>query len=80
MIDMGIMERRKGIVKVKIKEKMKKGKGWKGNVILLRERVVRNVKKIKIKGVEKRGEMVEEMKFKEGKMRVIDENMGILKR
>ncbi|SPU59063.1 endonuclease/exonuclease/phosphatase family protein [Brucella melitensis] len=59
---------------------MPKGHGWHGNVLLLREGVVRNVQQLKLPGVEPRGALVADLQFPAGPLRVIAAHLGLLKR
>ncbi|AZH17515.1 endonuclease/exonuclease/phosphatase family protein [Brucella melitensis] len=80
LLDLGLLERRHGLVPVPITATMPKGHGWHGNVLLLREGVVRNVQQLKLPGVEPRGALVADLQFPAGPLRVIAAHLGLLKR
>ncbi|MGW6780493.1 endonuclease/exonuclease/phosphatase family protein [Brucella pseudogrignonensis] len=80
LLDLGLLERRHGLVPVPITSTMPKGHGWHGNVLLFREGVVRNVRQLALPGVEPRGALVADLQFASGPLRVIAAHLGLLKR
>lgn len=80
LLDLGLLERRHGLIPVPITSTMPKGHGWHGNVLLFREGVVRNVQQLKLPGVEPRGALVADLQFPAGPLRVIAAHLGLLKR
>nr|WP_210309017.1 endonuclease/exonuclease/phosphatase family protein [Ochrobactrum sp. CM-21-5] len=80
LLDLGLLERRHGLVPVPITSTMPKGHGWHGNVLLFREGIVRNVHQLKLPGVEPRGALVADLQFPAGPLRVIAAHLGLLKR
>ncbi|NKX15836.1 endonuclease/exonuclease/phosphatase family protein [Ochrobactrum pseudogrignonense] len=79
LLDLGLLERRHGLVPVPITSTMPKGHGWHGNVLLFREGVVRNVRQLALP-VEPRGALVADLQFASGPLRVIAAHLGLLKR
>ena len=80
LLDLGLLERRHGLIPVPITATMPKGHGWHGNVLLFRAGVVRNVQQLKLPGVEPRGALVADLQFPAGPLRVIAAHLGLLKR
>lgn len=80
LLDLGLLERRHGLVPVPITATMPKGHGWHGNVLLFREGVVRNVHQLSLPGVEPRGALVVDLQFAAGPLRIIAAHLGLLKR
>lgn len=80
LLDLGLLEKRHGLVPVPITSTMPKGHGWHGNVLLFREGVVRNVRQLALPGVEPRGALVADLQFSSGPLRVIAAHLGLLKR
>jgi endonuclease/exonuclease/phosphatase family metal-dependent hydrolase len=80
LLDLGLLERRHGLIPVPITSTMPKGHGWHGNVLLFREGIVRNVQQLKLPGVEPRGALVADLQFPAGPLRVIAAHLGLLKR
>jgi len=80
LLDLGLLEKRHGLVPVPITSTMPKGHGWHGNVLLFREGVVRNVRQLSLPGVEPRGALVADLQFASGPLRVIAAHLGLLKR
>lgn len=80
LLDLGLLERRHGLVPVPITATMPKGHGWHGNVVLFREGIVRNVHQLALPGVEPRGAVIVDLQFPAGDLRVIAAHLGLLKR
>lgn len=80
LLDLGLLEKRHGLVPVPITSTMPKGHGWHGNVLLFREGVVRKVQQLSLPGVEPRGALVADLQFSSGPLRVIAAHFGLLKR
>lgn len=80
LLDLGLLERQHGLVPVPITATMPKGHGWHGNVLLLREGVVNNIRQLKLPGVEPRGALVADLQFTSGPLRIIAAHLGLLKR
>ncbi|MFD1198457.1 endonuclease/exonuclease/phosphatase family protein [Brucella gallinifaecis] len=80
LLDLGLLEKRHGLVPVPITSTMPKGHGWHGNILLFREGVVRNVRQLALPGVEPRGALVADLQFSSGPLRVIAAHLGLLKR
>lgn len=80
LLDLGLLERQHGLVPVPITATMPKGHGWHGNVLLLREGVVNNIRQLKLPGVEPRGALVADLQFASGPLRIIAAHLGLLKR
>lgn len=54
--------------------------GWHGNLLLLREGAVRDVRNIRLPGVEPRGALVVDVDLKSGPLRVVAAHLGLLRR
>lgn len=80
LLDLGLLQRRHGLVPVPISTMSPSGHGWHGNVILFREGIVRNVQQLSLPGVEPRGALVVDLQFAAGPLRIIAAHLGLLKR
>ncbi|MGU3401257.1 endonuclease/exonuclease/phosphatase family protein [Brucellaceae bacterium D45D] len=80
LLDLGLLERRHGLLPVPITATTPKGHGWHGNVLLFREGLVRSVRQLKLPGVEPRGALVADLQFPAGPLRIIAAHLGLLKR
>nr|WP_254799606.1 endonuclease/exonuclease/phosphatase family protein [Falsochrobactrum sp. TDYN1] len=80
LLDLGLLERRHGLVPVPITATAPNGHGWHGNVLLFREGAVRNVRQLALPGVEPRGALVADLQFPSGPLRIIAAHLGLLKR
>lgn len=80
LLDLGLLERRHGLVPVPITATTPYGHGWHGNVLLFREGVVRNVRQLALPGIEPRGALVADLQFPSGPLRIIAAHLGLLKR
>jgi endonuclease/exonuclease/phosphatase family metal-dependent hydrolase len=54
--------------------------GWRGNIILARNRVVESVKRIKLPGLEPRGALIVDLELKGVPLRFIAAHLGLLRR
>lgn len=54
--------------------------GWRGNVILVREGVVRHVRRLMLPGVEPRGALLADLEIKGARLRVIAAHLGLFRR
>lgn len=54
--------------------------GWHGNLLLLREGAVRDVRHIRLPGVEPRGALVVDVDLRSGPLRVVAAHLGLLRR
>lgn len=54
--------------------------GWRGNVLLLREGDVRQVRRISLPGVEPRGALVVDVDLEAGPLRIVAAHLGLLRR
>lgn len=78
LLDLGWMERETGLVPVPISG-VTKAHGWHGNVILVREALVRDVHQVKLPGLEPRGALMTELELKDGSLlRIIAAHLGLL--
>lgn len=54
--------------------------GWHGNVLLVREGVVRRIRQLKLPGIEPRGALIADLEIKGVRLRVIAAHLGLLRR
>lgn len=80
LLDLGLLERRHGLIPVPITTTTAEGHGWHGNVLLFREGIVRNVRQLTLPGIEPRGALVADLQFPSGPLRIIAAHLGLLKR
>ncbi len=80
LLDLGLLERRLGLVPVPITAMSPRGHGWHGNVLLFREGMVKKVRQLSLPGVEPRGALVADLEFPAGRLRIIAAHLGLLKR
>ncbi|WP_112810080.1 endonuclease/exonuclease/phosphatase family protein [Ensifer sp.] len=79
LLDLEHLRREAHLVSVPISGFSTKGHGWHGNVLLLREGAVSDVKQLKLPGVEPRGALVVDLDLKIGPLRVIAAHLGLLR-
>ncbi|KXF79520.1 diguanylate cyclase [Paramesorhizobium deserti] len=80
LLDLDWLERTSGLVPVPINAMSPTGHGWHGNLILMRKGTVRNVRQLRLPGVEPRGALVVDFDFTGGKLRIIAAHLGLLRR
>jgi endonuclease/exonuclease/phosphatase family metal-dependent hydrolase len=79
LLDLEHLRREAHLVSVPISPFSEKGHGWHGNVLLLREGAVSDVRQLKLPGVEPRGALVVDLDLKVGPLRVIAAHLGLLR-
>lgn len=80
LLDLAWMERETGLVPVPVAG-VAKAHGWHGNVLFIREGVVRDVHQLKLPGLEPRGALMTELELRDGSpLRVIAAHLGLLNR
>ncbi len=80
LLDLAWMERETGLVPVPISGGTK-AHGWHGNVLFIREGIVRDVHQLKLPGLEPRGALMTELEMTDGTpLRVIAAHLGLLNR
>lgn len=80
LLDLDRLERESGLVPVPINAMSPTGHGWHGNLILTRKGTVRNVRQLRLPGVEPRGALVVDLDFTTGQLRIIAAHLGLLRR
>lgn len=78
LLDLPRLEREQGLVAVPVSGPL--GRGWHGNVLLVREAVVRDVHRIRLPGVEPRGALVVDLDLDAGPLRIVAAHLGLLRR
>ncbi|CAN7146743.1 endonuclease/exonuclease/phosphatase family protein [Rhizobium sp. LjRoot30] len=80
LLDLAHLERETGLVSVGAAG-FPKAHGWHGNVVLVRQGVVRDLHPVKLPGLEPRGAVVVEIDLKQGgSLRIIAAHLGLLRR
>ncbi|ASY62369.1 dioxygenase [Sinorhizobium sojae CCBAU 05684] len=79
LLDLEHLRREAHLVSVPISPFSEKGHGWHGNVLLLREGAVSNVRQLNLPGVEPRGALVVDLDLQVGPLRVIAAHLGLLR-
>ncbi|THK39887.1 endonuclease/exonuclease/phosphatase family protein [Ensifer sp. MPMI2T] len=79
LLDLEHLRREAHLVSVPISPFSAKGHGWHGNVLLLREGAVSDLRQLKLPGVEPRGALVVDLDLKAGPLRVIAAHLGLLR-
>lgn len=67
------------LVRVPVAGLSPKGHGWHGNMMLLREGSVRQVRQLTLPGIEPRGALVVDLDLAQGPLRVIAAHLGLLR-
>ncbi len=79
LLDLEHLRREAHLVSVPISPFSEKGHGWHGNVLLLREGAVSDVRQLNLPGVEPRGALVVDLDLQVGPLRVIAAHLGLLR-
>lgn len=79
LLDLEHLRREAHLVSVPISPFSEKGHGWHGNVLLLREGAVSDVRQLNLPGVEPRGALVVDLDLKVGPLRIIAAHLGLLR-
>lgn len=79
LLNLKFLERECGLLPVPISNAVK-NHGWHGNLLLFRDAVVRDVKQIRLPGVEPRGALVVDTDLTSGPLRIIAAHFGLLRR
>ena len=79
LLDLHRLERQTGLVPVP-GTGAANGHGWHGNLLLLREGTVRDVRPIRLPGVEPRGALVVDVDLAAGPLRIVAAHLGLLRR
>lgn len=78
LLDLAAIERDAGLVPVRIANGHS-GHGWHGNLILVRQGLVRDLRQIRLPGLEPRGALVVDIDLAMGPVRVVAAHLGLLR-
>ena len=78
LLDLAAIERDAGLVPVRVRNGHS-GHGWHGNLVLVREGIVCDVRQIRLPGLEPRGALVVDLDLAMGKVRVVAAHLGLLR-
>jgi endonuclease/exonuclease/phosphatase family metal-dependent hydrolase len=78
LLDLAAIERRAGLVPVAVTN-LHRGHGWHGNLVLVREGAVRDLRQIRLPGLEPRGALVVDIDLTAGPVRVVAAHLGLLR-
>lgn len=78
LLDLAAIERDAGLVPVRV-ENGHSGHGWHGNLVLVREGIVRGHRLIRLPGLEPRGAVVVDLDLAMGGVRVVAAHLGLLR-
>jgi endonuclease/exonuclease/phosphatase family metal-dependent hydrolase len=78
LLDLPTLEREAGLVPVPVTNGHS-GHGWHGNLVLVREGVVRALRQIRLPGLEPRGALVADLDLAMGPVRVVAAHLGLLR-
>ncbi len=78
LLDLGSLEAASDLVPVHQPESQ--SHGWHGNVLLVREGLIQDVRRIALPGVEPRGALLADLEIKGVRLRVIAAHLGLLRR
>lgn len=78
LLDLGAIERRAGLVPIPV-QNGHSGHGWHGNMVLVREGLLRGLHQIVLPGLEPRGALVADLELAAGPMRVVAAHLGLLR-
>ncbi|WP_439271126.1 endonuclease/exonuclease/phosphatase family protein [Pseudochrobactrum sp. HB0163] len=79
LLNLQELERNCGLLPVPIQTMSPSGHGWHGNLLLIRQGLVRNIHQVNLPGVEPRGAVIADIDLDEGPLRVIAAHFGLLK-
>jgi endonuclease/exonuclease/phosphatase family metal-dependent hydrolase len=78
LLDLAALERDAGLVPVPVRNGHS-GHGWHGNLVLVREGAVRDLRQIRLPGLEPRGALVADIDLRVGPVRVVAAHLGLLR-
>ena len=78
LLDLAEIERTAGLVPVAVTNGHR-GHGWHGNLVLVREGAVRDLRQIRLPGLEPRGALVADIDLTAGPVRVVAAHLGLLR-
>jgi endonuclease/exonuclease/phosphatase family metal-dependent hydrolase len=78
LLDLAAIERDAGLVPVRVRNGHS-GHGWHGNLVLVREGIVRDLHQIRLPGLEPRGAIVVDLDLAMGPVRVVAAHLGLLR-
>jgi endonuclease/exonuclease/phosphatase family metal-dependent hydrolase len=78
LLDLRALERDAGLVPVPVATRHS-GHGWHGNLVLVREGLVRDLRQIALPGLEPRGALVVDLDLAVGPVRVVAAHLGLLR-
>jgi endonuclease/exonuclease/phosphatase family metal-dependent hydrolase len=78
LLDLRALERDAGLVPVPVTNRHS-GHGWHGNLVLVREGLVRDLRQIALPGLEPRGALVADLDLAVGPVRVVAAHLGLLR-
>lgn len=79
LLDLAALERATGLVPVKV-ENGHSGHGWHGNLVLVREALLRRLHTLALPGLEPRGALIVDLDLATGPVRVVAAHLGLLRR
>jgi endonuclease/exonuclease/phosphatase family metal-dependent hydrolase len=78
LLDLAAIERTAGLVPVPVTNSHS-GHGWHGNLVLVREGIVKDLRQIRLPGLEPRGALVVDLDLAMGRVRVVAAHLGLLR-
>lgn len=78
LLDLRALQRETGLVPVPV-ENGHGGHGWHGNLVLVREGLVRRTRQVRLPGLEPRGALVADLDLSVGPVRVLAAHLGLLR-
>lgn len=78
LLDLDMLHRRTGLLPVPV-DNGHAGHGWHGNLVLVREGSVRDVRQLRLPGLEPRGGLVVDLDLTTGPVRVVAAHLGLLR-
>lgn len=78
LLDLARIEREAGLVPVPVTNGHS-GHGWHGNLVLVREGIVGDLRQIRLPGLEPRGALVVDLDLAMGRVRVVAAHLGLLR-
>jgi endonuclease/exonuclease/phosphatase family metal-dependent hydrolase len=81
LLDLPALEREAGLIPVPVRpaKVRHRGHGWHGNVVLVREGLVRDLRQISLPGLEPRGALVVDLDLAPGPVRVVAAHLGLFR-
>lgn len=79
LLDLDALHKASGLVPIPLTP-TRSGHGWHGNLVLIREGLVRTARQMALPGVEPRGALIVDLEMNAGPLRIVAAHLGLLRR